>query len=105
MNREQELRKTIWEYEKMYEKRKQKLLIKILVVLSVCFYIAGIMFGMMQEPVDYLTGLVVAVIAAGLFMFVSVLVMLPLMNLRESELTTLTRLKIELGNVEKGQPI
>ena len=104
MSREQELRKLIWEHERMYEKRKNKLTVKTLIVLSICFYIAGIVFGMMQEPLDYLTGIIVAVIGAGIFMFVAILVMTPLMKLRESELTTLTRLKIEMENIEKGQP-
>lgn len=104
MDRAQKLRNLIWEHEKMYEKRKRKLLIKTLVVLSICFYIAGIVFGMIQEPIEYLTGLIVAVITAGIFLFVGILALTPLMNLRESELTTLTRLKKELGDIEKGQP-
>lgn len=104
MNREQELRKLIWEHEEKYEKRKQKLAIKTWVVLSICFYAIAFMFGMMQKPIDYLSGLVVVVVVSGIFMFVAVLTLMPLTNLRESELTTLTRLKIELENIEKGQP-
>lgn len=101
MDRAQKLRNMIWEHEKMYEKRKLKLVIKTLIVLSVCFYVVAFMWGMMQEPIDYLSGLVVAVVAAGIFMFVAILALTPLMNLRESELTTLTRLKKELESAEK----
>lgn len=101
MDREQKLRNMIWEHEKMYKKRKLKLVIKTLIVLSVCFYVVAFMWGMMQEPIDYLSGLVVAVVAAGIFMLVAILALTPLMNLRESELTTLTRLKKELESAEK----
>ena len=104
MDRAQELRNLIWEHEKMYEKRKQKLAVKTWVVLSVCFYAIAFMFGMMEEPIDYLTNFVLSFVGAGAFMFVAVLAMLPLINLRGNELTTLTRLKIELENIEKGQP-
>lgn len=104
MSREQELKNLIWEHEKMYEKRKQKLVIKTLIVLSICFYIAGIIFGMTQELIDYLSGLVVAVVVAGIFMFVAVLVLTPILNIQEREVSDITRLKIELENIEKGQP-
>lgn len=104
MDRAQELRKLIWEHEKMYKKRKNKLAIKTWVVLSFCFYAIAFMCEMMQEPIDYLTNFVLSFIFAGIFIYVAILVMTPLLNMREREVSEITRLKIKLENIEKGQP-
>jgi len=102
MNREQEIRNEIWKHEQMYEKRKGKLALKTLAALSAVFYIAAFCFGWMHEPLDFLTGIVLSIIAAGGFMFVSILAMMPIYNLREHEVATLTRLRTELDLIEKG---
>lgn len=104
MDRAQELRKEIWEYEEIYKKRKNKLTIKTWVVVSVCFYAIAFMVGMMEEPIDYLTNFILSFVFAGIFMYAAILVMAPLTILREDEIRTLTRLKKELEDIEKGQP-
>lgn len=102
MNREQEIRNEILKHEQMYEKRKGKLALKTWAALSVVFYIAAFCFGWMHEPLDFLTGIVLSIISAGGFMFVSIFVMMPLNNLREQEVTSLIRLKTELDLIERG---
>jgi hypothetical protein len=102
MNREQEIRNQIWEYEQMYEKRKGKLALKTWAVLSVAFYVLAFCFGWMHDPLDFLGGIVLSAVASGVFMFVSVLVMAPLNNLRGNEIAILTRLRTELDLLEKG---
>ena len=86
----------------MYEKRKGKLSLKTWAVISVVFYVAAFCFEWMQEPLDFLIGIVLSVIAAGIFLYVGILAMTPLLNNRVDEITTLTRLRTELNFIEKG---
>lgn len=102
MNREQEIRNEIWRCEQMYDKRKWKFTLKTLAVLSVVFYASAFFFGWMHDPLDFLGGIVLSVIAAGIFIVISTLVMTPLLILRENEVASLTRLRTELDMIEKG---
>lgn len=102
MDRAQELRDKIRKYEQMYEKRKGKLVLKTLAVLSVVFYIAAFCFGWMHEPLDFLGGIIISAVAAVAIFYIGIIAMIPLINSREDEITTLTRLKTELEFVEKG---
>lgn len=102
MNKEQEIRNKILECEQMYEKRKGKLALKTWAILSAVFYVATFCFRWMHEPLDFLTGIVLSIIAAGGFIFVSIIVMMPLNNFREHEVATLTQLRTELDLMEKG---
>lgn len=104
MDRAEELRKLIWEHEKMYEKRKRKLVLKTWLVLSICVYVVSFMYDMMQEPVDYLTIFILSFVGVGIFIYVAILLLTPLLNVREIEVSEITRLKIKLENIEKGQP-
>lgn len=102
MNREQEIRNEIFKHDEMYDKRKRKLALKTLAVLSVVFYASAFFFGWMHDPLDFFGGIVLSVIMAGVFLFVSIIVMTPLIILRGNEVETLTRLRTELDMIEKG---
>ena len=101
MSREDTLRKKIWEREKMYERRKKMLALKTWVVFGIILYLIAFMFRWMQEPIEYLTGIIIALVTSGIFMFIGILVLTPLLNLRENELSTIARLKMELECAEK----
>ena len=102
MNREQEIRNEIQKLEDMYDKRKWNLTLKTWAILSTVFCVAAFCFGWMHEPLDFLAGVVISAVASGLFLFVSVIVMTPLLILRGTEVETLTRLRTELDMIEKG---
>ena len=99
MDRQQELRKQLAEYEEMFEKRKRKRTAKTFFGLCIAFYILGILLG----EIGFLEGIIVAPVFATIYMFVSVLVFLPIMTGSTNEAVTIERLKTELRLLEKGQ--
>lgn len=101
MDKITELKTQIDEVEKMYGKKKNKNTLYTFIFLGIGFYILGIWFGFMDSIIDYLAGIVISFIFAGIYFYVSMIVFLPIMICRSNEIETITRLKTELRLLEK----
>ena len=103
MDRAEELRKQIAQYEALSEQRKWKRTVKTFIGLSIAFYVLGLWLGLMEGVKDYLLGIVAAPFCAGFYMFVNVLIFLPINSKAMDEAVTMARLETELRMIEKGQ--
>jgi hypothetical protein len=103
MDKVNEFRRYIKETEDRYEKKKNKTNLYTFIGLSIAFYVIGIWLGWIQDATEYLYGLAVAPICAGIYMYVSLLIFLPIINCRTNEIQTMTRLRSELSYLEKEQ--
>lgn len=101
MDRIADLKTRIYETEKMYEKKKNKINLYTFIFLGIGFYIIGIWLGLMNSIIDYLAGIVIAFVCAGFYMFISILIFTPILNCRSNEIEIITMLKTELRLSEK----
>ena len=101
MDRQQELRKTIALYEDEFDKRKWKRTVKTFIGLSVAFYVLGIWLGDFEGIKGYLLGLVVSPFIAGGYMYLNILIFMPIINGARDEAVIIERLKTELRMLEK----
>lgn len=93
---EARLRQEISKLDALYEKRKEKRVIRTFLVLSGVVYLAASAFGAMNGIVEYLCGLVVAPFVAGIIMYGSMLVLLYMMTGGTEEIKIIARLEGEL---------
>lgn len=103
MDKQEQLKKQIAEYDNIFEKRKQKRVIITFLGLSVAFYILGIILGEFQNITEYLMGLILAPVIAVIYMFVNTLIFLPLNTKAIDEAVFMEHLKTELHLLEKEQ--
>ena len=101
MDKANELRQEIFELEKIYQKKKNKINLYTFIFLGIAFYICGIWFGYMNSVTDYLSGIVISYVFAGFYMFISILVFTPIFNCCSNEIESITRLKTKLQLLEK----
>lgn len=101
MDKANELRKEIFELEKIYQKKKNKINLYTFIFLGIAFYICGIWFDYMNSVTDYLAGIVIAYGFAGLYYYISLIVFTPIFNCCSNEIESITRLKTKLQLLEK----
>lgn len=103
MNKQEQLKKQIEEYDNIFEKRKQKRVIITFLGLSVAFYILGIILGDFHNITEYLMYLILAPVIAVIYMFVNTLIFLPLNTKAIDEAVFMEHLKTELRLLEREQ--
>ena len=102
MEKETKIRWQIEKAEEMYQKKKNKILLHTLIGLSVALYLFGFMNGQMNNIKDYLTGIPIAFVCAGIFLLFSIIILTPLLNCRADEIERIATLKAELKQLEQG---
>ena len=102
MERENEIRLQIEKTEEIYQKKKNKILLRILIGLSVVFYVFGFMNGRMDSIKDFLIGIPIVLVCSGICLLFSIIILTPLLNCREDEIKRIANLKAELNRLEWG---
>lgn len=103
MDKEQELLKRIENLEKIAEKRKRAKMWKTFAGLSVAFYLIALWAGALHGIVGYAGGVAVAMVFAGLYLYVSLLILSPIITHGIGCAVAIEQLKTELRLLRKNE--
>ena len=102
-DREEKLRQEIYNFERIAEDRKTRRVKKTFFVLSAVVYLAAFMSGEMNSIQDYLGWIIAAPVAAGLLMFISLMVMLYITTGAMNDEKHIARLQGRLDEITKNR--